>query len=136
MKQSIKKTVEAFATKRKNEGRPVDKTLINITYFILKKHMASFEEMDNYAVSIIYDNLYINNQFIDKYNLDEYDDQTLKEILKDRFCNMTVDGLKKKVLQDNKIIMLDYYGGKNAYRLYNCFICFDPNYNVLKSECL
>lgn len=135
-KQPIKKTVEAFAAERKNEGRPVDKALINITYFILKTHMATFEEMDATAVSIVYDNLDINNQFIDRYNLDEYDDQILNKILKDRFSSKTVSNLKKKVLQDNKMIMLDYYGGKEARQLHNCLCFFDPNYNALNPEYL
>jgi hypothetical protein len=102
-----------------------NKLYLNIAYYLIKNRLVKCNDlMDLY---IVYDNLIINNEIIDKNNVNEYGKDTLE-----RLSNLKHSTILKR-LNNNKILLLNYY---NKNDLISCCIWLDLNYNALDSELL
>lgn len=126
MTKKQKELFKNFINERKGwEGcLKLDKTYLNITYFLIN-NIKDLKNIDD--LSIIYDNLVINNELLTLDNVDEYD----KEYLEKRL-NLKYNTIIKR-LENNKICLLNYYV-KND--LVSCRIWLDLNYNILDDELL
>jgi hypothetical protein len=102
-----------------------NKLYLNIAYYLIKNRLVKCNDlMDLY---IVYDNLIINNEIIDKDNCEEYGKDTLE-----RLTNLKYSTILKR-LNNNKILLLNYY---NKNDLISCRIWLDLNYNALDDEIL
>lgn len=126
MTKKQKQLFKNFINERKNwEGcLKLDKTYLNITYFLIN-NIKDLKNIDD--LSVIYDNLVINNELLTLNNVDEYDKAYLEKRL-----NLKYNTIIKR-LENNKICLLNYY---NKNDLIECRIWLDLEYNILDNELL
>ena len=100
----------------------MDNSLLNITYYILTRlYNGSVDDVMD--VAIVYGNLEINNQFITRNNINDYDPNFLMLRI-----HHSIDAIKKWIIQDGYIFLLDYYL-PNGRGPIDCALRFDPDLN-------
>lgn len=126
MTKKQKQLFEEFIKERKawSGCLKLDKTYLNITYYLIN-NITTLKNIDD--LSVIYDNLVINNELLTLDNVEEYDINYLENRL-----NLKYNTIIKR-LENKKICLLNYYV-KND--LIECRIWLDLNYNALDSELL
>lgn len=126
MTKKQKQLFKEFMNDRKgwSGSLKLDKTYLNITYYLIN-NITTLKNIDD--LSIVYDNLVINNELLTLDNVNEYD----KAYLENRL-NLKYNTIIKR-LKNDKICLLNYYV-KND--LINCRVWLDLNYNALDDELL
>lgn len=126
MTKKQKQLFKEFINERKawNGCLKLDKTYLNITYYLIN-NIPTLKNIDD--LSVIYDNLVINNELLTLDNVEEYERAYLENRL-----NLKYNTIIKR-LENNKICLLNYYV-KND--LIDCRIWLDLKYNALDNELL
>lgn len=123
MTKAFEKLLEEFEKERKGWGNnPLapGQYYEGLTYLLYKNKSVKIKDL--YDFMLIYDNLVCNSEILTSENLAEYDLQKLC-----KYDNYRINYIKKKIAE-GKHILLNYYtvtGGP-----FDCFIVFDPDYNI------
>lgn len=126
MAKKQKQLFEEFINERKGwEGcLKLDRTYLNITYYLIN-NIKDLKNIDD--LSVVYDNLVINNELLTLDNVEEYERAFLENRL-----NLKYNTIIKR-LENNKICLLNYY---TQNTLCECRIWLDLNFNALDNELL
>lgn len=106
----------------KEYGR--DKIYYNIAYNLIRSYAFadSIKKVDDVAIALLVDNLWINNEIIDKFNVNEYDAEHLnKRLGKHTLARINND--------KNLFVLLNYYDINN--KLVECSKVYKYDYNIL-----
>lgn len=87
------------------------------TYFLFKNYLVtkSIRNLGEMDILIVCDNLAVNAEIVDLDNVNDYEMSNFD---------------KNKILNDNKILLLNYYDIKGNFK--KCRIFLDAKYNVFK----
>ena len=96
----------------------------NMTYFLFKNYLATNtnKNIDESDIMTVFDNLFINSEIIDRYNIDEYD---IEKLAKEHYT--TVNKINKKIDYDY-LLLLNYYTKDGIYK--DCFIYLERIDNI------
>ena len=120
--KKIKGIIEEFINDRKDwegEGK-INNFYLSICLLLIDYRFVTVNDCDD--LSILYDNLVINNEIITEDNYKEYSEEFLVERLGRPMSYIEKD------LKDHSYL-LNYY--KNAYDVVNCCIRLYNNYNAI-----
>ena len=124
-KNKIKKLVNEWRKERENNGFIIDNDIINLTYWVIVNYCSNIDYDD---ISIIYDSLEINSEFITLDTIDNYDKEQIEKITNHRFDYV------KKQLDNGYFFLLDFYTvNSRGFTEHYDDIClkFKSGYNVL-----
>ena len=110
--------------KKHHEEFVRDKMYYNIAYNLIMNYdfSKSTRKVDEFAISLLVDNLWINSEIVDKFNMDEYD----AEFINKRLGSHTIARINN---DDNLFVLLNYYD-INAH-VVECRKVYKYDYNIL-----
>lgn len=126
--RQTKKIFREFIEERREYTGPLslDKMYLSIAYDLVKRGLPG-EIKDTYDLSILYDNLVINDEIISHDNYKEYDlHQILLKTMKFKQSFKTV---LHNLINNKSIYLLNYEVISNYCDRKECFIKYDPNFS-------
>lgn len=102
-----------------------NKIFYNIAYNLIKNYdfSKSTKKVDEFAISLLVDNLWINNEIVDKFNINEYDGEYLNK----RLGSRTIARINNN---ENLFLLLNFYDINN--NLIQCSKVYKYDYNILE----
>ncbi len=129
-----KRLFKEFINERKdwkNNPLQLDLLYLNIAYNLFKNNLVGTPK-DTTDISIIYDNLVINNELITKENITEYDTTTLQNIC-NRY-NKKYTTFINDIMNNNKIYLLNYYTLNDYCDFVECLKKFDLSFTYFNNN--